>query len=86
MRIIKSHTAETTKNPARIGAPLEVEFTEAEAEAKGEFDTLLDEGLSVIAAAQTVLLQMHPLERSARFAEYLSDDVLSFRDGLLVQA
>lgn len=73
MRVIKRN---------KQGQPVEVELTAHEDSAADHFNDCLDSGLSVIEAGMVALIHYTPpVERSAGFAEYLSDGTLTIEAG-----
>jgi hypothetical protein len=86
MKILTRHTEQTTRVPSRVGAPYEVELTDAEVTARDEYSDLLDRGYTYTAAAQEVLIAMPDSERTADFARWLSDDQLTVdHSGLVIR-
>ena len=84
MRVLDRYT--NSKNPDLNGLPRTVEYSLAEMEASDRFNLLLDQNRGVISAAQDALLAMPPEERSAAFAEWLSEGHLTVDSlGLVVQ-
>ena len=85
MIVVTRHTALTTRNPRRIGAPVEVEFNDAEQECRGWFEELLDTSLNIRDAAFTALLRMRQDDRTPEFVAWLSDGTLYLDDNKVVQ-
>jgi hypothetical protein len=73
MRVIRIHTADTTKNPARIGQPAEVELSLNEQACKDRFDAAVEDGKPPLDAAMQALAGMFPSARTPEFVHWLSD-------------
>ena len=85
MNVIERHTAETTKNPARIGQPIVVEYSDAEQVTAAVFSDLIERGHSVRDAAFMALLRMDPEQRTPQFVDWLSDGTMYLDDKHAVQ-